>query len=144
MATKRRGADLTDVRVARLVEKWRARLLTSEWVIGVRVLDDLKAVAHEDGDDELVDAYAYTQVEEAYFSARMTFNASRLRGRGEAFLDLVACHEVLHCVLATQEGLVRRALRGDERTANTVCENAVERLSRALVRLQRPGQRGVK
>jgi hypothetical protein len=103
MATKRRGADLTDVRVARLVEKWRARLLTSEWVIGVRVLDDLKAVAHEDGDDELVDAYAYTQVEEAYFSARMTFNASRLRGRGEAFLDLVACHEVLHCVLATQE-----------------------------------------
>ncbi len=135
MATKRRGtaADLGEEHVARLVEKWRARLLASEWSLGVRVLPDC------DTDEDNKDAFAYTMVDAPYFVAKITFNAKRFSGKDEAFLDLVACHEVLHVVLHESEHLVARALK-DQHMADVVCENAVERLSRALVRLQRGGR----
>lgn len=114
-----------------LIDKWRDRLgLGTEWSIGLKVIEDRK-----DGKKGFRDAFAYTEVDEAYFQADVTFHAWRFDGKDDAFVDLVACHEVLHVRLHKLEHLASRALE-DEHLVTILTENVVEYISRALVRLQ--------
>ncbi len=124
--------NLDEERVALLVHKWRLLLLPAEWSLGVRVLDECP----ESDRESYADAFAYTEVEGAYFSAKITFLRRRFADKDGDFLDLVACHEVLHVVLHMSEHLVGRACKKDKHTAEVVTENAVEILSRAFLKLQ--------
>ncbi len=119
--------------VTQLVDKWRERLgLGLQWSIAVKV-NEQKA----DCKKGYRDCFAFTEVEEAYFTADITFNAWRFetKGKDDAFVDLVACHEVLHVVLHKLEHLTDEAI-GSDHIGTILTENAVELISRALLKLQ--------
>jgi hypothetical protein len=123
--------NLDPEHITLLVDKWRERLgIGLQWTIGVKVIDERK-----DGTKGYRDCFAFTEVEEAYFTADITFNGWRFPGKDDAYVDLVACHEVLHILLHKLEHLTDQAL-GDEHIGNILTENVVELISRALVALQ--------
>lgn len=116
-----------------LIEKWRGVLgLSEHWSIGVKV-----NTKPSDAPEEFRDAFAYTEVEEAYFQADISFNEWRFASKDDEYLDLVACHEVLHIVMHKVEGLVEQALGDNEELATILNENTVEILSRALLKIQK-------
>jgi hypothetical protein len=122
---------LTEEKVIELVDKWRLRLnISPQWSIGIHLIDEKKK-----SKKSLRDAYASTTVSEEYFQADITFNGWMFEEKDDEFLDLVACHEVLHIIFNKQEVLVTKALgEGNEELADILNENIAEIISRALVK----------
>ncbi len=131
--------EIDPERVTALVDKWRELLgLGREWSLGVKVAETPEDLEPDDREEHR-DSFAFTRVEEAYFIADITFCAWRLREKDKdnSYLDLVACHEVTHVVLHKLEALAAVALGARNSGLCTILtENAVEHVSRALVRLQ--------
>jgi hypothetical protein len=118
--------------VAKRVKKWRRVLgLGPDWRIGVRVLE-----SPEDPGADANDAVAYIRVEPGYFQAAMTVNAWHVDKATD--LDQVIAHELTHIILQPVCTIVEAAL-GEHmaEVANQNMEALCERVSRALVRLDR-------
>lgn len=115
--------------VTRLVRKWRKHLgIGEQWRVDVKVNE------HPSG-SEAEDAQAHITVTPQYFHASLEVNAWQVDG---VDLDEVIAHEMLHVLMKPIETIVEGAM--GERFAELGeqhLESVVERMARALVRLER-------
>jgi hypothetical protein len=115
--------------IRRLVAKWRKHLdISNQWRIEITIHD-------RPGERDTDDAQACISVSPQYMHASLEVNAWQCDG---VDLDEVIAHEMLHVVLKPVETIVESAM--GERFAELGeqhLEGLVERLTRALVRLER-------
>ncbi len=116
--------------VASLLDKWRSVLgLGTEWQFIVNVYDTAADAPKSERDCE-----AWVTVQAEYFKATFGFNRWLLHT--DHAWNLAACHEVCHVMQDPIEGVIYKALKRHKGLARLLCENSVERMSRALVELE--------
>ncbi len=130
-------ANLDPEHLTNLVDKWRDRLgVGPHWTIVIKLAVEKGEVKRRQRGN-----FAFTGVDEAYFQADITFCAWNFEDKDDDYVDLVACHEVLHIVLHKLEHLAELGLGDDDYLHTILTENVVETISRALCALQSPGGR---
>lgn len=117
--------------VSRLLSKWRRLMdIDHKWEIAINVY-----ASEEDTPEKFRDSEAWIDTVEDVFYATLNVNAWQINSAEQ--LDQAICHETTHIVMGHLESIMLSAFGAQFTTfGTTILEQAIEHISRAMVRLQ--------